>query len=190
MSKNETDEEKRKRIYPIILCEYNPEWPFWYEDEKTNIVNLIGTKNIFRISHIGSTAIPGMTAKPTVDILLEINKTTDTGRLKKIFASPDYICLYGSELTMPTSPPHLIILKGYLPNGFAAKVFHIHVRYPNDWDELRFVKYLTDNPSAAAEYMSLKERLIQEYKHDRDGYTRAKEQFVSNINLKSKEGVV
>lgn len=72
MSKYETDEERRARIYPVILSEYNPAWPEWYAEEKTNLERLVGIENIARISHFGSTFVPGLTAKPTIDILLEM----------------------------------------------------------------------------------------------------------------------
>ena len=73
----ETDDERRARIYPVLLNEYNPAWPVWFTNEKNNLKRLIGADNIVRISHIGSTAIPGLTAKPTVDVLLEITDDTD-----------------------------------------------------------------------------------------------------------------
>jgi GrpB-like predicted nucleotidyltransferase (UPF0157 family) len=50
---NETAKERRARIYPVILSEYNPEWPKWYAEEKANLERLIGMKDIARISHIG-----------------------------------------------------------------------------------------------------------------------------------------
>jgi ribosomal protein S18 acetylase RimI-like enzyme len=68
---NETDEERRARIYPIILSKYNPAWPQWYAEERDNLSRLLGDR-IVRIRHIGSTAVPGLMAKPTVDILLEV----------------------------------------------------------------------------------------------------------------------
>ena len=66
-----TDEE-RAQLFPIILEEYNPAWAEWYIEEKANLERLIGIENIVRISHYGSTSVPGLLAKPTVDILLEI----------------------------------------------------------------------------------------------------------------------
>jgi len=183
----ETDEERRARIYPIILSEYNPAWPEWFSIEKAELERLIGAENIFRISHIGSTAVPGLTAKPTVDILLEINEATNINKLTAALSSPEYICLSGTALTMPVPPPHIMFLKGYLSKGFAEKVFHIHVRYPGDHDSLYklfFRDYLITHPEAAAEYAELKRVLLKDYKHNRDGYTDAKRAFIQEI-LKS-----
>jgi len=151
---------------------------------------LIGANNIVRISHIGSTAIPGLTAKPTVDIILEIKETIDLDKLIAALPSPDYICLYGAELTIPTPPPHMMFLKGYLSNGFAEKVYHIHVRYPGDndsRDKILFKDYLIANPEAVAEYAELKRGLFKNFEHDRDGYTKAKGAFIKKIMEKAKE---
>ena len=101
-----TDQEHRARVYPIILSEYNPAWPEWFAEEKVNLERMIGTENIACISHYGSTSIPGMTAKPTIDILLEIKETANIDKLIAALPSPEYICLSGAGLTMPTPPPH------------------------------------------------------------------------------------
>ena len=176
---------RQARIYPVILSEYDPEWPEWFAEEKVNLGKLIGKENISRICHYGSTSIPGITAKPTVDILLEIKKSVDIEKIKAALPSSEYICLCADGLTMPTPPPHLMFLKGYLPDGFAKKVFHIHVRYPGDHDELLFRDYLIAHPNAGAEYAALKFSLLQKYKHDRDGYTAAKTEFIRNITEKA-----
>ena len=68
MSNTETDKERQARIYPIVLSEYNPDWPLWYAEEKANLERLIGAESIEKISHFGSTVVLGLAAKPTVDI--------------------------------------------------------------------------------------------------------------------------
>ncbi len=189
MNNHETDEERQTRIYPIILSEYNPAWPEWYAEEKTNLERLIGVENIARISHFGSTSVPGLTAKPTVDILLEIDETTDIDKLIASLPETDYICLTKSGLTMPTPPPHLIILKGYTSTGFAKRVFHIHVRYYSDTqpDEIVFRNYLIAYPETAKEYANLKRSLWKNFEHDRDGYTEAKGIFIRAVTSKARE---
>lgn len=183
----ETDKERQARIYPVILSEYNPAWPEWFAEEKEKLERLIGTENIARINHFGSTSVPGLTAKPTVDILLQINEDTDINKLIAALPSPDYICLSGAGLTMPTPPPHLMFLKGYLPDGFAEKVYHIHVRYPGDWDELYFRDYLIAHPETASKYAALKTKLHKDFGHDRDGYTKAKTAFIREVTEKARK---
>jgi GrpB-like predicted nucleotidyltransferase (UPF0157 family) len=186
----ETDEERRARIYPIILSEYNPAWPEWFVEEKAALTRLIGVESICRILHIGSTAVPGLMAKPTVDIILEVNKTTDLDELTAALSSPEYICLSGAGLTMPTPPPHITFIKGYLSNGFDEKVYHIHVRYPNDNDtheKLLFRDYLIAHPEAVIEYAELKRKLFENYEHYRDGYTEAKGALIKKIIGKARD---
>lgn len=179
--KKETEEQRRARVYPIMLSEYNPAWPKWFAEERTVLEKFIGTENIARISHIGSTSVPGLMAKPTIDILLEIKESTDIDKLKAALPLMEYICLCGEGLTVPTPPPHIRFIKGYLPDGFAEKVYHIHVVYSGDHEELLFRDYLLAHPEAASEYAALKRGLFQDYEHNRDGYTKAKGEFVKEI---------
>ncbi len=72
-------------------------------------------------------------------------------------------------------------LKGYTLRGFAEKVYHLHLRYSGDWDELYFSWYLRSHPSAAAEYAALEQSLKEQLTYDRDAYTNAKGDFVRRI---------
>ena len=181
----ETDKERRARIYPVVLSEYNPTWAEWYTEEKANLERLIGVENIVRINHYGSTAVPGLTAKPTVDILLEITETVEIEELIDSISN-DYICLR-KEGNSISEHDRVMFLKGYLSDGFADKVFHIHVRNLGDWDELYFRNYLIAHPEVAAEYASLKRKLFKDYEHDRDGYTAAKGQFIKEITDRARK---
>lgn len=185
----ETDEERRTRIYPVILSEYNPAWLEWFAEEKIILEGLISKDNIVKISHFGSTSVPGLLAKPTVDILIETSEDTDINKLIADLSSPDYIYLHQeSAPTISTPSMHLMFLKGYLSDGFAEKVYHIHVVRSGDWDErLRFRDYLLTHSETAAEYAELKRRLLSDYKHDRDGYTAAKGEFIKRITEKASE---
>ena len=72
----------------------------------------------------------------------------------------------------------LDLCKGYTPQGFADKVFHLHIRHPGDWDEIVFRDCLRQNPAKATEYAALKMSLQKRFKHDRDAYTEAKGDFI------------
>jgi GrpB-like predicted nucleotidyltransferase (UPF0157 family) len=169
--------EELWHLFPVILSEHQPEWKAAYLKEEAALEQAIGAGSVFRISHIGSTAIPNLIAKPTIDILVEINNT-DLERLVVSMQSIGYIC---SE--QPGNPaPHLMFLKGYTPQGFQGQAFHVHVRYRGDWDEIYFRDYLLANPEVAAEYGKLKLGLHKTYEHDRDAYTAAKTEFITRIN--------
>lgn len=69
------------------------------------------------------------------------------------------------------------------------QVYHIHVRYLGDWDELYFRDYLLSHPNVVEEYGKLKLNLKQSYEHDRDGYTNAKTDFIKKATKLAKEEV-
>jgi GrpB-like predicted nucleotidyltransferase (UPF0157 family) len=171
------------------LSEYNPAWFEWYTEEKENLERLIGAENIARISHFGSTSVPGLLAKPTVDILIEISDDTAINKLIASLSTPDYIYLHQeSTPTISTPSLHLMFLKGYLTGGFAEKVYHIHVVRFGDWDEKLFFRdYLITHPEAAAEYAALKRNLYKDYEHDHGGYTEAKGAFIKEITDKERK---
>ena len=173
-SPRELTDEERAALYPIVLRAYDPAWPQWFAEEKAALEALLGPENIVRVRHIGSTAVPGLLAKPTIDILLEIAEAADMERLLAALPEPEYIPLR-KEMT---PGKRITIIKGYLATGFAERVYHIHMRRPGDWDEAVFRDYLRAHPEAAAAYAALKRRLQPEYEHDRDGYTQAKGAFI------------
>lgn len=179
----EMADEERAKLFPIILNDYIPAWPQWYAEEKERLIQLIGAGNIVRVNHIGSTAVPGLTAKPTVDILLEIAENTDVEKLIASLPDDEYVCL--RQQTNSTLDL-IMFLKGYTCAGFAEKVYHIHVRYPGDWDEPHFRDYLIAHPEAADAYAALKRDLKERFEHDRDGYTNAKGEFIKAVTKRAR----
>ena len=161
-------------LFPIILSEHRAEWTKFYEQEKDTIISALGTKNISRINHIGSTSVPGLIAKPTIDILLEIPTDADIPSLTAALISAGYIC----NMQPNNAAPHLMFMKGYTPQGFRGQAVHLHVRFPGDWDELYFRDYLRSHPETAKSYGKLKQNLQLRYEHDRDAYTEAKTDFI------------
>jgi GrpB-like predicted nucleotidyltransferase (UPF0157 family) len=87
---------------------------------------------------------------------------------------------------MSQSENGLSFNKGYTENGFAERVFHLHLRYAGDNNELYFRDYLIECPEVAKEYEELKLRLWKEYEHNRDAYTNAKTEFVKKYTEKAK----
>ncbi len=174
--------EELWKLFPIILKEHNPHYKEWYECEKNSILAYINKEAIYRINHIGSSVVKGLIAKPTVDILLELNKECDFNHIISLLTDNDW-SLMKRELKPETK---LSFNKGYTPSGFAEKVYHLHVRYLGDWPELYFRDYLMDHPKIAAEYAKLKISLSGKYKHHRDNYTEAKTDFITQYTKKAK----
>lgn len=160
--------EELWQLFPIILTEHRPEWREWYEEERARLASGLPADQVIRISHIGSTAIAGIWAKPTVDILVE---AAEPASLKGRILELGYGCMSEAE-------GRLSFNKGYTPDGFAQRVFHLHARRAGDHDELYFRDYLNDHPDAARAYEALKLSLWKEYEHDRDQYTARKTEFV------------
>jgi GrpB-like predicted nucleotidyltransferase (UPF0157 family) len=174
---NEMTNEELWALFPIILSEHNHDWKVIYLNEKSMLEQSIGPQNVVRINHYGSTAVPGLIAKPTIDILVEIEDNTDIRRIISNMQSCGYI-----YIEKPENPaPHMMFVKGYIPQGFQGQAFHVHVRYSGDWDELYFRDYLLKHPEIADEYGKLKVELQKKYEHDRDAYTNAKTDFIQRI---------
>jgi len=161
------------QLYPIILKEHNPQYKQWYEIEKQNILNTISSEDIIRINHIGSSAVEGLLAKPTVDILLEIDGCCNVAQLIKKLKLIEF------KLNCTEKDPmKMTFIKGYNSDGFAERVYHLHIRYLGNWNELYFRDFLIAYPDVAIEYGKLKLRLLKDFEHNRDGYTEAKSEFV------------
>lgn len=172
--------EELWQLFPIILTEPQPVWRQWYAEEETLLRQLLPSEKVWRISHIGSTAIKGIWAKPTVDILAEVTSDCDMDILRKSLEKGGYRLMNQSNKRMSFN-------KGYTENGFAEKVFHLHIRYAGDHDELYFRDYLNEHLDTAKEYERLKLSLWKECEHDRDQYTLAKTEFVREITEKAKK---
>ncbi|RSJ13054.1 GrpB family protein [Streptococcus intermedius] len=168
------------QLFPIFLVKHNKEWADWYDEEATAILSLIPAEYIVRISHIGSTAVQNIWAKNIVDILLEVRLAEELEIVKNILVENKWLC-------MSQSTQRISLNKGYTEQGFAEKVFHLHIRVVGDNDELYFRDYLRENHNVAKEYEHLKLNLWKKFEHDRDGYTDAKREFVKRYTKVAKE---
>lgn len=169
--------EELWQLFPIVLTEHKDIWSEWYDEESAMLTKML--PEIARISHIGSTAIKGIWAKPTIDILAEISKDKLLTDLEDRIGRCGYIC-------MAESGDRIDFNKGYTLRGFAERVFHLHLRYVGDNDELYFRDYLRTNAAVAKEYEVLKLDLWQRYEHDRDAYTSHKAAFVNYYTERGK----
>ncbi len=163
--------------FPIFLTEHQDCWKNWYAEEKIFLEKIIPRNS--KINHIGSTAINSIWAKPIVDILVEVPKECDLAAIKNLLTESGYIC-------MSENSERLSFNKGYTENGFAEKVFHLHLRHIGDNDELFFRDYLIEHPDIAREYEKMKLTLWKKFEHDRDGYTAAKTEFVQKYTNEAK----
>lgn len=171
--------EELWQLFPIILTEHDSRWGSWYAEEEQLLRAALPPHLTVRISHIGSTAIDGIWAKPIIDILVEITPDCDICSLKPAVYRAGYLCMSENENRISFN-------KGYTENGFSERVFHLHLRRCDDHDELYFRDYLNENPDVAKKYEQLKLGLQKRYKHNRDGYTEAKTSFVEKYTKEAK----
>lgn len=88
--------EELWQLFPIILSPYNRQWIHWAQDEIKRLSGLLAAFHPI-ISHIGSTAIPGIQAKPIIDILVEVSTDIEWESIKDIMEVNGYICMSGSD---------------------------------------------------------------------------------------------
>lgn len=167
-------------LFPIRLTEHNAEWKKQYKEMSAYLEKRLSSRHIVRSSHIGSTAVKGIWAKPIVDILIEIAPDEDMAAVAEIITNSGFIKMSESENRISFNC-------GYTEQGFAEKVCHLHLRYAGDNDELYFRDYLNDNPSIAEEYQRLKLDLWHKYEYNRDAYTEAKTEFVRAYTEEAKK---
>ena len=167
------------RLFPIQLTGHRPQWQEWYREEEQRLRSFLPMQGGYRISHIGSTAVEAIWAKPIVDILLEINEGRGLSDFGELLKDNGY-------LLMSESPRRMSFNRGYTAEGFADRVFHLHLRSAGDNDELYFRDYLNSHPEVARQYELLKLRLWKKYEYDRDGYTESKSAFVKRYTQLAK----
>lgn len=172
--------EELWELFPIFLTEHNEHWEKWFLEEKVRLYSFLPQTEKLNIRHIGSTAINGIWAKPIIDILVEIPSDFSMKLIKESLEENEYICMTQEEHRMSFN-------RGYTKDGFAEKVFHLHLRFCGDNHELYFRDYLNEYPMLVEQYEELKLFLWKKFEHDRDGYTDAKGQFISTCTERAKK---
>jgi GrpB-like predicted nucleotidyltransferase (UPF0157 family) len=132
-------------------------------------------------------------AKPTIDILLEIDGCCNVTKLVDDLK----VIGYGDEIFLRKDDPMRLLLgKGYSSDGYAEKVYHLHVRYLGNWDELYFRDFLIANPEIATEYGKLKLNILEDIEKgiiermpngQPNGYSMAKLAFVKKYTEAAKQ---
>ena len=164
-------------LFPIFLVPHDERWNEYFKEIEGMITDLLTDYPVKRISHIGSTAIQGIWAKNIVDVMVEISE--DMEEVAHIMEQNGFI-------KMSDEKGRISFNKGYTKEGFADQVYHIHLRYTGDNEELYFRDYLNEHPQIAKEYETLKLELWKRYEHNRDAYTDAKTDFIRKVTAESR----
>lgn len=176
----ETLEERIQRAVreDVDLAPYDPQWPALFEGEKKHLLSCLPGGLIGRIEHFGSTAVPGMIAKPIIDILVEVASLEEArARIVPVLEGQGYDYFWRPTWGDDVPPWYAWFIKRDLQG---RRTHHIHMVEPDfeHWERLLFRDYLIEHPEAAREYGELKDRLAREYRNDRIAYTQGKNEFI------------
>jgi GrpB-like predicted nucleotidyltransferase (UPF0157 family) len=162
----ETDQASTRVIH---IVEYDPAWPARFAEIGATLRRALGDVAL-RIDHIGSTSVPGLAAKPIVDVQVSVERLEPVAP----FRDP----LVGIGLVYRAENPERT--KRYFREAPGQPRTHVHVRRAGSFSEqfaLLFRDFLRVDQRAASDYAARKRTLAQEYRHDRQAYTDAKTPF-------------
>ena len=185
----ETLEDRIKRVLQedVSVVRYDPAWPRMFEEEKRHLLDCLPQDLIRRIEHFGSTAIPGLAAKPIVDVLVEVVSLEETkARIAPVLEAQGYDYFWRATHGEDGPPFYAWFIKR---NSAAARTHHIHMVESDfeHWDRLLFRDYLTNHRETAKEYETLKLALARDYPNDRVAYTNGKTEFVVRVTQVASE---
>jgi len=168
---------------PIVVTDYNPAWPALFKQERERLDTALGSLLVI-IEHVGSTAVPGLAAKPIIDLLVGVRSLEEARprciqRLQSLGYT--YMPEYQSWL-----PDELFFRKG-VPGPWTH---HVHVMEPTNpgWERrLLFRDYLRAHPDAADAYVDLKRRLAATFNDDIAAYRNGKGAFVEQAMVKARQ---
>ncbi|AAO89934.2 GrpB family protein [Coxiella burnetii] len=166
---------KRQQIIEVVP--YDPDWSNQFEKEAL-LLKLIFSDIFVAIHHIGSTSVPGLAAKPTIDIILEVKDI----RLVDKFNEPM------EKLGYEAWGEYGIPGRRFFVKGESKRTNHVHTFQAGDREiarHLYFRDYLKSHPAEAKKYADLKIKLAQKLPHDRRGYVQNKQGYVEALEKKA-----
>jgi GrpB-like predicted nucleotidyltransferase (UPF0157 family) len=168
---------------PVVVVPYDAAWPSLFEEERARIERAIGPW-VEEIEHVGSTAVPGLAAKPVIDIMVGVGSLEDSPALVGCLDAMGYEYVPELERQMPS--------RRYLRKMHEGRRTHqVHLVERSDavfWDRhLVFRDYLRAHPEVAEEYARLKRGLSGRFRDDRAAYTEAKSAFIREVVLRAEE---
>ena len=159
---------------PVEVVAYDPRWPLLYEQERDRIAAALG-EGAVAIEHVGGTAVPGLPAKPVIDIMVGVPDIERAGQAVAGLINLGYQYVPELESQLPE--------RRYFRRGM-PETHHVHmVAMSSDfWEEhVLFRDYLRTHPQAAEEYGKLKRGLASRFHLDRDAYRAGKVSFIDTV---------
>ena len=169
-------EENEDVPAPVIIVDYDARWPGLYREEEARVLQAVGDR-IAAIEHIGSTAVPGLAAKPIIDMMVAVRKLADADECIEPLQALGWLYAPENEVETPE--------RRYFDMGLpGARTHHLHmVELASDWwvRHLAFRDFLRAHSQTAQEYERLKRGLAARYRDDREAYTTAKTEFIQSV---------
>ncbi len=165
---------------PVIVVEYNPEWPKIYREEEKLIKKTLKSR-IRATEHIGSTAVPNLGAKNIIDIMAGVNNLKEADDCLTPLGNIGY-----KDVLPQPGETEWFYCVGKGPHSVG---YHLHLvkQDSEHWKrQITFRDFLRSNPTTAREYFNLKKQLAAKYPTDRLAYTEAKTDFVRQTLTKAK----
>lgn len=163
----------------IDLVPYHPDWPLFAQQEINKIKSVFPFHSIIDIQHVGSTAIPGLLAKPILDIQIAVASLEEM----KLIAIPILQKLGYDYWSNNPDPKRMFFVKGMPPYG-EKRTHHVHITEQDSdhWsNKMLFRDYLRLDPDLAKQYENLKIELAQKHRYDREKYTNLKSDFINKV---------
>ncbi|HEX4214281.1 MAG TPA: GrpB family protein [Candidatus Dormibacteraeota bacterium] len=159
----------------VVVVDHDPRWADLFESEAERLASVMGD-NLLHIFHIGSTSVPGLRAKPIIDIMPVVRDLAQVDTCAHAFEGIGYRVL--GECGVPG--------RKYMRKGDDVRTHHVHIYQYDDCAnivrDLAFRDYLRSHPAIAAWYGELKGDLALRYPEDYEGYCNAKEPFVERLS--------
>ena len=167
----------------IQLVEYDSRWPELFLSEAKRVKSALPVGLAVSIEHFGSTSIPGLIAKPIIDMLVAVRSVPEA---REIAVLPLASIGYAFWSDNPRRD-RLFFVKG-LPPAAAHRTNHIHILEPGSdmQAQLLFRDYLRSHPDEALRYGELKLELMARHRSDREAYTAAKSTYVDQVIVKAR----
>jgi GrpB-like predicted nucleotidyltransferase (UPF0157 family) len=183
--KIETPEQRIQRVVreEVAIVPHDPAWVESFRREREHLLSCLPKGLIRRVEHFGSTAVPGLAAKPIVDMLVEVADLQATRvEIVPVLEAQGYEYFWRATHGDDGPPFYAWFIKRDPQSG--TRTHHIHMvegRFTDHWDRLLFRDFLLENPDAAREYDALKLRLASAFPRDRAAYTQGKTEFILRV---------
>jgi GrpB-like predicted nucleotidyltransferase (UPF0157 family) len=168
-------EQQKEVLKKVEILDYNPQWADAYLAERRLLLATV-RPSFVELEHIGSTAVPGLRAKPIIDLMVAVPSLQDRqpwlGQLERV----------GYELIETDMQNRLFLRK--IVSAPTHKAFHLHVVEQSTWlhrKERLMRDYLLRNPQDAKAYAAEKDRLAAIHPDDAIAYTVAKTAFIQGL---------